>query len=266
MTKVYDREQLVEVAARVFGQKGFEGARLEDIAAELGLLKGSLYYHVRSKYELLFLVLKRIYEPMVAKLEHAVASEVSPREKLRAAVRSHLEHYDEFHMETPVQFVDGSLQSLPPEYASAIRAIFDQYERLLREVLDEGIRAGEFRADLDLSIVKMAMLGMCNWLPRWYRKDGPLSIQAISDIFADLLLQGLEAKPVGAGVQLQGVEAQAKPAGNGARAPRTRTAAARRSQATGPGAGGAHAGSSTPPARPRRRHDGQPARPAPAAP
>ena len=59
MTKIRDRDQLVEAAARVFARKGFDSASMEDIAAEVGVLQGSLYYHVSSKAELLFLVQRR---------------------------------------------------------------------------------------------------------------------------------------------------------------------------------------------------------------
>jgi AcrR family transcriptional regulator len=194
LTKVRDRKQLVDVAARIFAERGFEAARLEDIAAELGVLKGSLYYHVSGKGELLYLVVLRILDPMIDSLERIVVTDVSAREKLAATVRAHLGHYDQFYRESMVLFVDRALPLLSDEHRSNIFDRYHRYESLLRGLIQSGIESGEFRPDLDVNILVLGLLGMCNWVPRWYRADGRLTIDAIADVFLAMLLEGIQAQ------------------------------------------------------------------------
>jgi AcrR family transcriptional regulator len=194
LTKVRDRKQLIDVAARLFAERGFEAARLEDIAAELGVLKGSLYYHVSGKGELLYLVVLRILDPMIDSLEGIVATDAPAREKLVAAVRTHLGHYDQYYRESLRMFVDRALPLLSDEHRSEIFDRYHRYEALLRGLLQSGIETGEFRADLDVNILVLGLLGMCNWVPRWYRADGRLSIDAIADIFLSAFLEGIQSQ------------------------------------------------------------------------
>lgn len=194
MTKVRDRKQLVDVAARIFAERGFEAARLEDIAAELGVLKGSLYYHVSGKGELLYLVVLRVLDPMIESLEGIVVTDDSAREKLVAAVRTHLGHFDQYYRESIRMFIDRALPMLSDEHRSEIFDRYHRYEALLRGLIQSGIESGEFRADLNVNIVVLGLLGMCNWVPRWYRVDGRLTMDAIADVFLAMLLEGIQSQ------------------------------------------------------------------------
>jgi AcrR family transcriptional regulator len=191
LTKVRDRQQLIDVAARIFAERGFEAARLEDIAAELGVLKGSLYYHVSGKGELLYLVVLRILVPMIDSLEAVNATDAPAREKLAAAVRAHLRHFDEYYRESLMLFVERALPLLSREHRRDIFDRYRRYEALLHGLLQSGIEAGEFRADLDVNVLVLSLLGMCNWVPRWFRGDGRLTMDAIADVFLAVFLEGI---------------------------------------------------------------------------
>src|SRR5262249_18616502 len=121
------------------------------------------------------------------------ASNASAREKLTNAIRVHLEHYDVLSFETSIIFSDAALKPLEGEHQAVLRDMFHGYEASLRAIIEEGIKSGEFREDLNVSIVIMALLGMCNWLPRWYRSGGRLSIGEISEVFTAMLLEGIDA-------------------------------------------------------------------------
>src|SRR5690606_22034158 len=90
VTKVRDIDQLVQAARKVFAEKGFDQARIEDIAGELGLLKGSLYYHVASKNELLYLVVRQEITPWLESVEQIVSSDAPARERMRLAIQQHM--------------------------------------------------------------------------------------------------------------------------------------------------------------------------------
>lgn len=191
MTKIRDRDQLLDAAAKVFAEKGFEAARLEDIAAELGVLQGSLYYHVASKAELLLLVQRRRFRAITERMEWIAASDLSPREKLAAALREHLRHLDEFFPESAEWFTEPAQTRLSDENYRESRAGNRAYLDVLEGILRQGVEAGELRGDLDLRVATRGVIGMCNWLPRWYRKDGRLSIDEIGDVFIRMVMDGL---------------------------------------------------------------------------
>ena len=65
------------------------------------------------------------------------------------------------------------------------------YQRLWAALLQQGIDAGELRNDLDVKVTVYAILGMCNWVYRWYNPAGKLSAEAIAAIFTTLVLDGL---------------------------------------------------------------------------
>src|SRR6187402_1620089 len=96
MTKIHSQEQLLEAAAKVFGEKGYDAARLEDIAAEVGVLQGSLYYHIGSKAGLYRLVRKRRFLEIAARIEEIAETPGPAADKLRTAMHAHLDYLVRF--------------------------------------------------------------------------------------------------------------------------------------------------------------------------
>jgi AcrR family transcriptional regulator len=193
VTKIRDRDQLLDAAAKVFAEKGFEAARLEDIAAELGVLQGSLYYHVASKADLLLLVQRRRFRAITARMVCVAASDLPPREKLATALREHLRHLDAFFPESAAWFTEPAQTRRGEENYQESRAGNRAYVDVIEGILRQGVEAGEFRGDLDLGVATRGVIGMCNWLPRWYRKDGRLSIDSIGDVFISIVMEGLHS-------------------------------------------------------------------------
>jgi hypothetical protein len=70
-----------------------------------------------------------------------------------------------------------------------------QYERCWQQILREGVKSGEFRADFDVQVVSYGLLGMLNWLYKWYEPGGRLSVREVGDQFSTLALGGLAAAP-----------------------------------------------------------------------
>lgn len=195
MTKIRDLDHLVDVASRMFAQKGYTELRLEDIAAEFGVLKGSLYYHVSDKSDLLYLVLRRTALRMNERLEAVAASGDDPVIRLKMAVRNHLRHFDDLY-EGPERlylqpFVERSVAFLGSTHRAEMRKLFRRYESTLAGILEEAIAAGSLQSDLDPKIAMFGLLGMCAWVPRWYRRGGRLSMDEIADVLIRLFIEGM---------------------------------------------------------------------------
>ena len=192
MTKVRDLDQLLDVAARLFGERGYEATTLEQIAQELGILKGSLYHYISSKAELLDLINRRRLEQLISEAQSIERLDLPADAKLQRVIRAHLATLDESYPESSQWFVTpapprGGTTEAPTAGESANR----DYERLVGRIIREGIESGVFRADLDPQVAALTILGSCNWLTRWYRRGGRLSIQEIGDTIIRLSLDGL---------------------------------------------------------------------------
>jgi AcrR family transcriptional regulator len=195
VTKVRDLDQLLDVAARLFGEQGYESTRLEDIADELGVLKGSLYYYTSSKAELLHRINARRLETLIADAEAVSASHLPADQKLERILRAHLVSIDRYFPESSQWFVQAAqtrARARPKaEDITEARALQHQYARIVSGVIREGQAAGAFRSDLDPTIAALGVLGACNWLTRWYKRGGRLGIDEVAEILVTMQLEGL---------------------------------------------------------------------------
>jgi AcrR family transcriptional regulator len=180
---------IVATAARLFKEKGYRATTLEDIAAAVGMLKGSLYYYIRSKEELLYLVVRDPIREVYSELETIVAADLPFTEKIARAIANHM---TVFHLHYPhIAVYLHDYRHLMDKLEQNVIETPKQYQRLWDTLLRQGIAAGEIRDDVDATTAGYALLGMCNWAYRWYSPSGRLSPQEVADVFTKIALQGL---------------------------------------------------------------------------
>jgi TetR/AcrR family transcriptional regulator, cholesterol catabolism regulator len=198
MTKIHSQEQLLDAAAKVFGKKGYEAARLEDIAAELGVLQGSLYYHVGSKAHLYRLVRQRRFMELATRIEDISQSPAPPRDKLRAAMHAHLSHLERFLPEARSWMTDTSQtrKTRTGKEAREDRRMTAALRANWRRIIEDGIEAGVIRRDVDPSVAVLSIQGMMMWVANWYEPRGPQTMAEIAEQQAALVWSGL-ATPAG---------------------------------------------------------------------
>lgn len=184
-------DRILAEAARLFCEKGYHATSMEDLAAAVGIKKGSLYYYIESKEQLLFeiaeLIPPRFIANVMALLED---TQLTAEQKLRTAITGHLEL---FETETGLAWSRVFLleyRALPDQHRRKLLEQRRQYENVFRRLIAEGVERGEF-AQVDVAMVTRAILGMCNWAIEWYSPGGKLSTEEIASIFSDLILKGL---------------------------------------------------------------------------
>jgi AcrR family transcriptional regulator len=182
------RAEILRRAADAFRRKGFRGAGMREIAQGLGLAPGALYYYFESKEDLLHACQRLSLERLLRSATEIAATAAAPGEKLRRLVLAHLSHV---LGELGGSFAHVEFQALPEEKLREVVRWRDAYERLVRGVIDEGIRTGAFRAT-DGKLAALALLGALNWAAVWWRPDGALSVEDVARQTADLFLKGLE--------------------------------------------------------------------------
>ncbi|MBW1924355.1 MAG: TetR family transcriptional regulator [Deltaproteobacteria bacterium] len=180
------RQQILDSAARLFSQKGYEKASLEEIAARLKLTKASLYHYVRSKKEILFHIQVQAIEEAVRALHEVIASDRDPVEKLREAVRSHVR----IVTKRPVtNLLKDQELILPRKLRTRLISERDHFEKIFQELILEGVEKGVFERG-NWKMGAKAALGALNRIPMWYNPKGALSAEEIGDAMAEFILRG----------------------------------------------------------------------------
>jgi AcrR family transcriptional regulator len=182
-------QEIISVAARLFKEKGYRATTLEDIAADVGMLKGSLYYYIKSKEELLYLIVRDPIRQAYNKLDEIVSSDAPIVAKIAQAITNHIESFHEHYPHIAVYLHDYHhlMQQLQKNAIETPK----HYQRLWAVLLQQGVESGILRDDLNVKVTGYAILGMCNWLYRWYNPNGTLSAQEIAEVFTKLILEGL---------------------------------------------------------------------------
>jgi AcrR family transcriptional regulator len=158
------REQLVEVAARVLNQKGYEAASLREICEAAGILPGSMYYHFRSKEDLFVTVHAEGFRQLNEAVDRALKGKTYPWKRLEAAIAAHLA---ELVKHTDVPGVTGAslFHAAPPALQRRLNRERDLYEARFREL----IAALPLPTDVDRTLLRLTLLGAVNWTRIWYR-------------------------------------------------------------------------------------------------
>lgn len=183
-------QEIIVAAASLFKKKGYRATTLEDIAAAVGMLKGSLYYYIRSKEELLYLVVRDPIRQAYNRLEEIVNSDAPAPEKITQAIANHVTVFHQHYPHIAVYLHDfhNVMQKLQDNAIETPK----EYQQLLAQLVQQGVDSGELRTDLDAAVTGYAILGMCNWMYRWYKPEGHMSAEAIADTFTKLILEGLQ--------------------------------------------------------------------------
>jgi TetR/AcrR family transcriptional regulator, cholesterol catabolism regulator len=185
-------DDIIAAAAKVFRTKGYHAATVRDIAEEVGILKGSLYHHFESKEALLYLVIKEPIAQMYRTIVEIAETDASATEKLRRALVAHLEAFDRHYPHFSVYLRER--ESVKRRFREMIGFSPKEYERCWQRILQEGVDQGEFRPDLDIQVASYGLLGMLNWLYKWYDPNGRLSVHEVAEQFTGIVLGGLAAE------------------------------------------------------------------------
>lgn len=171
----------------MFRDQGFFETGMREIAEAADLSPGNLYYYFRSKAELLFFCQDHSVSRMLAECRALGSRRLAPPVRLKRMIRAHLlcvlDELDGAAAHTEVD-------ALPPALRRRIVRKRDRYERAVRRMVAQGVRAGAF-VRCDPALVTRALLGALNWTARWYRPDGKQPPAAVADGFAEYLVRGL---------------------------------------------------------------------------
>jgi AcrR family transcriptional regulator len=180
------RNELTRQAARLFAEQGYHGTSMEDLAAAMGVQKGSLYAHVRSKADLLDEIAREGAEAFHAALDE-VPETLRPVERIRLALRAHLRVIAE-QLDIATVFV-REWRYLQDERRDAFVAERRRYEERIRALFRDGVEQSELRTDLDVSVAALVFLSAANWAYTWLQPSR--DTDELADRFFELLVDGM---------------------------------------------------------------------------
>jgi len=187
------REQIEDVASALFSDRGYAATSMRDIARALDLQGGSLYAHILSKEAVLSSIVQQAAERFRTAVEPIAHGQGTAAERLRRMIHAHVDVVAAGRERATVFLFEWTF--LGPERREAVASARDAYEGYFRQVIAEGMAAGEL-AGHDHKLAATFLLSAMNGLAHWYRSDGPLGPAEIADHYADLFLGGLHREAV----------------------------------------------------------------------
>jgi AcrR family transcriptional regulator len=181
-------EEVLQSAANIFFAKGYHATSIEDVARDVGMLKGSLYYYIKSKDDLLFQLLLAGIEDSDAFIARQIDPHGDPAEQLERAIRAQIDYI----IENRVQFglFLHEFDSLSGKRQHKLISVMSRYNSRFVELVRLGQEQGRIIQGEPWMIVN-GILGMCNWLYRWYDPDQVADPEQIKTIFLRMIFEGI---------------------------------------------------------------------------
>ena len=183
------RQEVMNVAARIFSEKGYEATSIQEIAEEVGILKGSLYYYIDTKEDLLFGVIKEAYDSALGVIKELEQREGNALELIEALVRRHAEVFAATRLQSSVFFRE--FRALSEERQKTIREAAVVYNRFVVAQIRRGQQSGEIKPEINARLAAIGIIGMMNSMAFWYRPEGSATVAQIGAEFSQLVIGGL---------------------------------------------------------------------------
>jgi TetR/AcrR family transcriptional regulator, cholesterol catabolism regulator len=184
--------EILEAAGEVFHEKGYQAARIEDIAARVGILKGSLYYYIESKEDLLFALSDQAHSSGVESIAEPPGMESADAPtRLGDFVRRWCIVLD---ANPPYATVaERDVGRLSGERYDQVMAKRNQLHGFVRSIIEQGIAEGSFDPNTDPGVATNTLFEMMNGTRHWFRHDGRMTTLGIAAWYRDFILRGLAA-------------------------------------------------------------------------
>lgn len=182
-------KEILDAAAEVFSRKGYAAANVEDVAARVGMLKGSLYYYISSKEDLLYRLTRSIHFEAFETFDRSQRVGGSAADRLDSLVRLHFETTAGNVTKTRVFYTEFA--HLKGERYDEIVGLRRRYEALVEQLIREGQDDRLFCVERDPHVMMLAILTLLNSVQMWYRADGKSPVEHLSEEYASFVVNGL---------------------------------------------------------------------------
>jgi AcrR family transcriptional regulator len=187
-------EEVVEAAAKVFYERGYASATVQDVADELGILKGSLYHYIDTKEDLLFGMFEEIHTAVDLILEEVIAAEgLDPLERLELYVRRQVTYNLDNLQRISIYYHD--MEQLSGDRLTYVLGRRKAHNSFVTDLITEAQEQGLTDPALDAKVLSNCVFGTIIWTYRWYRPRGGMTRAAVAEQCSAFALRGIIGEP-----------------------------------------------------------------------
>ncbi|MGV0716389.1 TetR family transcriptional regulator KstR2 [Mycolicibacterium sp. XJ662] len=184
------RDELLELAASMFAERGLRATTVRDIADSAGILSGSLYHHFSSKEEMVDEVLRNFLDWLFTRYQEIVDTEPNPLERLKGLFMASFEAIEHRHAQVVI-YQDEAKRLSGQDRFSYVEERNRQQRKMWLDLLNQGVEEGYFRPDIDVDLV-YRFIRDTTWVSvRWYQPGGPLTAEEVGRQYLAIVLGGI---------------------------------------------------------------------------
>jgi AcrR family transcriptional regulator len=185
----FDRQlaRVLEHAARIFCEKGYEGASMRDLSRASGMSLAGLYHYCESKEELLYLIQKHTFLSIINKLRERLSASTDPEERVRIFIENHLEYF--LANKEAMKVLSHEDETLKDARGAEVRAIKREYYRICFDLLEDLKQDKGLQFSGRLAV--LSLFGMMNWFYTWHNPRTDANAKALAGEMSGIFLYGV---------------------------------------------------------------------------
>ena len=186
------RDEILRAAQDLFHRQGYANTSLDDIARAVGIKREGVYYYFPNRTQILITIIKPLGLQLRDRVREILESDASPEEKICQTVENHLMRFENRFAESKITLRDDYFAE-NEDVLAEMQPIWDDYEKLWIAIIREGQDKGVFDPTLDPRLAHLGILGLCNWVARWYRPGTSIPVPELIAMYNRMVLRSLQA-------------------------------------------------------------------------
>ena len=184
------REEILRAAQDLFHRQGYANTSLDDIARAVGIKREGLYYYFSNRTQILIEIIRPLGLQLRDRVREILESDAPPEEKIRQTVENHLRRFENRFAESKITLRDDYFAENDAVLAE-MGPIWNEYEALWVAIIEEGQKKGVFDDTLDPRLAHLGILGLCNWVARWYVPGKSIPVPDLIEMYNRMVLRSL---------------------------------------------------------------------------
>ena len=184
------REEILRAAQDLFHRQGYANTSLDDIARAVGIKREGLYYYFPNRTQILIEIIRPLGLQLRDRVREILESDAPPEEKIRQTVENHLRRFENRFAESKITLRDDYFAENDAVLAE-MGPIWNEYEALWVAIIEEGQKKGVFDDTLDPRLAHLGILGLCNWVARWYVPGKSIPVPDLIEMYNRMVLRSL---------------------------------------------------------------------------
>lgn len=184
------KEQVIRMAAELFREKGYAASSMRDLAQKLGIEAASLYSHIKSKEEILQSLCFDMAAEFRKSLDEVEKQKGPASEKLRKGITGHIQVMAKDLTASAVFMNEHRHLSQP--YLREFLLLRINYINRFKDIIEEGIKSGEFKVSIDKKLAVMTLFSSLNWMPQWYDPHSNIVPESLGQQLSEMLVNGMK--------------------------------------------------------------------------